>query len=240
MEGSTPELRPPESCELVSVISVDSETGAQIELPSIDSGFVHRDITQSAGKIEKPICNEDFASLSAHKINGPKGVGALYAKADWPRSIHMGGGQEDGHRSGTLNVAGIVGFGAAAAWWNENREQAIAQIQSCRLAFLEALRRGTPLSPPDGFATILAVAFPRVLGEALVIGADSHGFAISAGPACSSASNELSPVLLAHGFDEEAVRSSVRISFGHQNTPDSARQLAQTLDSEYERLAILR
>ena len=217
--------------DLVSVIGVESETGT-FHSPPETSSMVHRDLTQAVGKVPFDLGGVAFGSLSAHKIHGPKGVGALYAAGDWPDPLLHGGGQESGRRAGTLNVPGIVGFGLAAQIAEDEFERNLEVVRKYREAFLDVIQGSEGLailSPESGSPYILSIAFDGLTGEALVLAADSEGFQISAGPACSSGSSEPSPVLLAYGWSTAQAQSAIRISFSKYNTADLAAELARCL-----------
>lgn len=233
---------------LVSVMLANNETGviqpvAQIAaLGREGRSWVHTDAVQALGKIEV-----DFAALgvhamtlSAHKIYGPKGIGALVVdkRLELKPIIH-GGGHEGGMRSGTQNVPAIVGFGAAC------------ELASVRM---EALARGTRALRDRTEAGAAALgarvfgagaerlpnttyfAFPDIDGETLVIELDRAGFAVASGAACSSTSTEPSATLLAMGIAPEIARGAVRVSFGAQNTAAEAEAFLKALGATVARL----
>lgn len=230
---------------LVAHLSVSNETGTIFRprdaAPTPFRLFV--DATQALGKLDEPAADADWAAFSAHKIGGPNGVGALFSRYPLERPLILGGGQESGQRGGTLNVAGIVGFAEACRIATQERSGAWERAAELRAIVLEELRR-----VPDHFVNggetvvphILSVSFLGLEGEALVIELDAEGYAVSAGPACSSGSTEPSPVLLAMGVPDVLARGTVRISFGPGNTPESARDLGRTLARAVERLRALR
>ncbi len=203
-----------------------------------DSAKRHCDITQAVGKIPIPL-GFDFASFSAHKFYGPKGVGALYAKdALFPTPLLFGGEQEGGHRAGTLNVPAIVGMGVAAELASENHEKDFLHAIELKEIVLDELATAPAwqvngLGPFPGSSElspfILSLSFLGIEGESLVIELDQAGFAISSGAACSSRSNEPSHVLTALGVPSEWLRGTIRISFGRANTPESTRNLASAI-----------
>jgi cysteine desulfurase len=234
------ELFPPEDeVGLVSAILVNNEIGTLLKLPSVGTP-VHRDITQAFGKLRVDLEEIDFASFSGHKMYGPKGIGGLYLKGAQPiEPLLIGGDQENGLRAGTLNVAAIVGFGAAAAIAAEELEQGLAHAENLRQIVLEQLEPlsdwqingGTEVSP-----YILSVSFLGLEGETLVIELDRLGFAVSSGSACSSRSTEPSSVLTALGLSADWLRGTVRISFGRFNSSDAARDLGENLRLTVETL----
>jgi cysteine desulfurase len=174
----------------------------------------HTDAAQANGKIDLRGLGADLVTLSAHKMNGPKGVGALWIrKGVTLRARQVGGGQEFERRAGTENVAGIAGFGAAAKLRRPD-------IAPCRDRLWQALR-----SIPDatrngaaGLPHILNVTFRGVDGEAVVIALDAAGVCVSSGSACASQSMEPSPVLIAMGRSADEARSSIRFSLGIETT----------------------
>lgn len=219
---------------LVSVMALNNETGTRFD-PAAARGrakAVHSDLTQLLGKAPVDLEGIDFASVSAHKVYGPKGVGALWFRESPPEPLLRGGDQEHGARSGTLNVPGIVGFGAACALameeWERDREQAVA----CRAAFLEALRPTDDEVLLGGTQTvphILSIGFAGLQGETLVIEMDQAGFAISSGAACSSRSTEPSHVLEALQVEERIPRGAVRVGFGRYSSEDVSFEAGKTL-----------
>jgi len=227
---------------LLAVMGVNNETGAIIEPPFKPGPMLHRDLTQSVGKVPFDLTGVAFASCSAHKLGGPKGVGALYVRdAGSIEPLLRGGGQEAGLRAGTLNVPGIVGMGLAAQLSHEEREQRHRHALTLRALVLEALAHTSDWTSASAMAEdcspfILSLGFAGVQGETLVIELDARGFAVSSGAACSSASPEASPVLLALGFEESLARGTVRISFGPQNTFDAAHDLGRALAQALEGL----
>jgi cysteine desulfurase len=225
----------------VSWISVQNETGQIFDLQDVASKaeMLHSDVTQALGKIPIDLACLDYASMSAHKLGGPLGVGALYQREYVPEPLLVGGGQEQGARSGTLNVPGIVGFGEACRLAADEREARYESASALRDVLLEELQavpdwevNGAPPFSPF----IVNLAFAGVLAEALVVDLDAEGFAVSSGSACSAASTEPSPALLAYGYPEERVRSSLRISFGNSNTKESTRALCRALRQSVARL----
>lgn len=231
-------LLPPESKrELAAVMAVHNETGACLDpvpvLPWADRVLV--DAAQALGKVPFQADRFDYVSCSAHKLGGPKGVGALYirgALADEP--LLQGGGQEQGRRSGTLAVASLVGFGAAAALatdeW-EGRHQHALELRKTvldRLSDLEDWRANDHLYQS---AHILSLSFAGVEGESVVLELDRIGFAASAGAACSTGSTEPSPALRALDLPETMLRGTVRLSFSSQNTQKATQEMIRSLKS---------
>lgn len=231
LENEAFEVAIPVGAELVSLMKVNNEIGTIFQPEEIAGPAVHSDITQAVGKIPVSVSSLDFASFSAHKFYGPKGVGALYARGGlFPTPLIYGGEQEHDNRAGTLNVAGIVGMGAAAELAKQRLQEDYAHGQGVRQAVLENLQvdhcvnGGMSVSP-----YILSVSFPGIEGETLVLEMDRLGFAISSGAACSAGSVEPSHVLTALGIEPEWLRGTVRISFGRSNTLEAARELGREL-----------
>ena len=160
----------------------------------------------------------DMVSLSAHKLQGPKGVGALWVREGVPiEPLHVGGGQERERRPGTENVAGIVGFGAAVRLLLERRDEAASRVRSLASRLMETLRREVPDCVLYGSAfrrlpNILCLGFPGADGAALVMRMDRAGVAISSGAACSSGSIEPSHVVMSLGVGREAAACAIRIA----------------------------
>jgi cysteine desulfurase len=236
-----PNLQPAAHHELISVMTVNNETGALYDVRQLRdrANELHADATQTLGKLPFSVEGLDYASFSAHKLYGPKGVGALYARGNPPAPLLIGGEQEHGFRAGTLNVQGIAGFGLAAAIAADRLEADAVKAAELKAVVLEQLHRVSDWKVIEDGPTspyILSVSFLGLEGETLVIEADAQGYAISAGAACSSRSTEPSHVLLAMGLDEAWVRGAVRISFGRFNNMESARNLGQVLAQNVKNL----
>lgn len=210
---------------LLSVMLANNESGviqdvAEVARRAAGRTVVHTDAAQALGKIEVDFAalGVDAMTLSAHKARGPKGVAALVAKEELDCApLHDGGGQEKGLRSGTLNVAGIVGFGRAAELAAERAAAEGGRLAALREGLEERLRAsgatvfgaGAPRLPNTVY-----FGYPGIEGEALVVMLDQNGFAVASGSACASTKNEPSHVLLAMGCSEEQARTAVRCSLG--------------------------
>lgn len=232
---------PDSAVDLVSLIGVNSDTGAILALPSTpEMTKVHRDLTQSLGKVRTGFPRFDWASMSAHKLYGPKGVGALYSRgAISPEAMILGGSQENRKRAGTLNVPGIVGLGAAAQIAIDEFEHDLNHAHHQREAFLEGLGEsdGWRLIESDEQSPyIVCVCFEGVEGETMVLSADQEGFAVSSGPACSSDSMEPSPTLVALGIEEPWIHGAVRVSFGRFSQPEEAEKLGVCLKDSWTKV----
>ena len=213
---------------LVSVMLANNETGAvqpvkeAAEIVHSAGGLLHVDAIQAIGKIPFDInaMNADLVTLSAHKIGGPKGVGALVLAEGLLgfEPLLRGGGQEKGRRAGTENVAGIAGFGAAAKAAMGALEEDAIRLESLRNRLESGLRK-TPGAivfsddmPRLPNTTLFTV--PGLKAETAVIGFDLAGIAVSSGSACSSGKVQPSHVLEAMGFRPEIAKGAVRLSLG--------------------------
>jgi len=221
-----------EEASVVALAVVNHELGTIAEIRR--EPLVHVDAVQAAGKMDLSAIKADSIALSAHKIGGPQGVGALAIGInDW-RPV-MGGHQERGRRPGTENVLGIVGFGAAAAaidvaTWP--RVRALGEKLEAGLVALGARVHGADRPRIGG---TINVAFPGALGESIVIALDLEGVACSTGAACTSGSIEPSPVLLGLGYPPEQAREAVRFSLGRTTTAAEVDYVLEILPAIVER-----
>ncbi|MEI8118704.1 MAG: cysteine desulfurase family protein [Methylophilaceae bacterium] len=233
---------------LVSVMLANNETGVIQDLASIAElartagAFSHTDAVQALGKIKLNFTdlNVHAMTISSHKIHGPQGAAALILdkRLDIQPLLH-GGGQERGLRSGTENIAAIVGFGAACELAATNTQSFITHT----LALHEQLERGLAQMNVTIFGGQVArlsntsfFAIDGIEGETLVMALDRKNFAVASGSACSSDSTEPSHVLLAMGVDADVARGAVRVSFGAQNTSEEVADFLATLQHEILRL----
>jgi len=217
---------------LVSVMGANNETGVLFPVEAIgklarERGVLfHVDAVQTIGKIPIRLRNLpiDFLSLSAHKFGGPKGVGVLYIRKTVPfRPFCLGGGQERARRAGTENVPGIIGLAAACRRLQTTMTDESLKIHELRDHFERELVRTLSEVEVNGnretrLPNTSNLAFKGVDSEALLILLDEAGVAASSGSACLSGAPEPSHVLKAMGFTNERCRSSVRFSFGSENT----------------------
>lgn len=238
---STPEFR---GRVLTGVMAVNNEIGAIWDARKYApvGDLIHSDITQAVGKIPISVEGLDYASFSAHKFYGPKGVGALYCKGDPPPPLISGGEQEGGFRGGTLNVPAIVGMGAAAEIAYTESESDHRHATNLRDNLIGGLNGLSDVQVNGGERTspfIMSVSFRGLEGETIVLEADRAGYAISAGAACSSRSTEPSHVLMALNLEPEWRRGTVRISFGRYNTEEAVAGLAEKLRTIVEMLRTL-
>ena len=212
------------------------------QLTKLHGVLFHTDAVQAGGKIPLDVnrLQVDLLSLSAHKLHGPKGVGALYVRKGLQLSpIVFGGGQERGLRSATENVAGIVGFGAAAEIAREELPEEAARLTRLREYIATEVLRNFPYAylfghPTERLPGHLSFGFrgqEREVGK-LLEALDEAGVAVSAGSACSANhSGEPSSVLLAMGYDAESARGLIRISMGRFNTQQEVDRFLDVLSS---------
>jgi cysteine desulfurase len=221
----------PDTC-LVSLMAVNNELGTVQPIEALCRAvkeryphvLIHSDMVQALGTLPLALdaSGVDLASFSAHKIHGPQGVGLLYLRkgVHWT-PVLRGGAQERERRAGTENVAGIVGFGAAAkrlakTW--ADRQQHLAKLNEAFWTQIRELPNAVRNSPDDAVPAILNISFLGIANDTLLMRLDLEGVAASAGAACSAGSLEPSHVLLSCGLPEERVTSAVRFSFSDLTT----------------------
>ena len=237
---------------LVSVMFANNEVGTVQPLAEIgkitrEKGVLfHTDAVQGIAKVDFDVdaMNVDLASITAHKMYGPKGVGALYVRRQKPRVRIVaemdGGGHERGMRSGTLNVPGIVGFGKAAELANKEWRTDAARIFELRQRLRKQLFAALDMihlngaDDPRRLPGNLNVSFSFVEGEAMMMAI--RDVAVSSGSACTSASLEPSYVLRAMGVEEELAHSSIRFGVGKFNTEEEIDFVAKLVIQSVERL----
>jgi cysteine desulfurase len=236
---------------LVSIMAANNEIGVIQPLKEIgaicrENGVLfHTDAVQAYGKIPLDVnaLNIDLLSFTAHKIYGPKGIGALYVRRRNPRvkltAQIDGGGHERGFRSGTLNVPGIVGFGKAAELLMEEMESEAERLTALRERMTQTIMDACDSSYINGHPTQrlpgnLNISFEFVEGESLLMGLKD--VALSSGSACTSASLEPSYVLKAMGLGDELAHSSLRFGFGRFTTEEEVDWVARKVISEVSRL----
>jgi cysteine desulfurase len=198
---------------------------------------LHTDAVQAVGKVPINVkeLGVDALSISSHKINGPKGVGALFIKKGLTIAPEiLGGGQENGMRSGTENVASIVGFGKACEIAKERLNENISHFQTLHSSMLSKIVKEIPHVKLNGHPrkrifNNIHLTFLGVNGEDLIIKLDEYSIAASTGSACSVHSQKASHVLKAMGFNHEQITGSLRISFGYMNTLDEVEQAVEVL-----------
>ncbi|HSV73316.1 MAG TPA: cysteine desulfurase family protein [Chthonomonadales bacterium] len=253
VEPSSVVSRMPIGCQLVCVMAANNETGVRLDFGTVgrlcaDRGVpLHVDAAQSAlyGPPDLRRDPVDLVTLSAHKLYGPKGVGALVARRSLRlRPLLVGGGQEHGLRAGTLNVPGVVGMAAALSIAVERRAADSERVRGLRDKFEAAV-----LERVDG-AEVAGAAAPRlpghsllliegVDGSALLMALDERGVFASAGAACSSGSAEPSHVLLAMGYSQQRARSAVRFTLGRTTSEGDVECAAAALEEAVDELRAL-
>jgi cysteine desulfurase len=236
-----------ERTALVSVMLANNETGVlqpvreTARLAHEHGALVHCDAVQAAAKVPVDVgeLDVDLLTLSAHKIYGPKGVGGLYVRRGTAIApLVRGGSQERNRRAGTVNVAGVVGFGAAAALARERLEHDAARLRELRdrlevqlLALAGASRNGGEPRVPN----TTSVSFDGCDAEALLMTLDLEGVAVSTGAACAAGGVEPSHVLKAMGLPPERVESSLRLSLGRATTEEEVDRAAEIIRTCVER-----
>jgi cysteine desulfurase len=231
---------------LISIMLVNNEIGtiqpirALVETAKAKNNNIifHSDAVQALGKIPIDVndLKIDMMTISSHKINGPKGIGALFIR----QGIHIkpiifGGGQEMNLRSGTENVSAIVGFGKACEIWKNKFESVQANIQKLQRYMINRIIREIPGSELNGsienrISNNVNFSFSGINGEDLLIKLDEYGIEASTGSACSSNKKQkASHVLKALGLNYDQISGSIRFSIGHQNTQEELKIAIDTL-----------
>ncbi|MGH2410068.1 MAG: cysteine desulfurase family protein [Chloroflexota bacterium] len=219
---------------LISVMHANNEIGviqplAEIAAVARAHGIpLHADAVQSAGQIPTLVdaLGVDLLSLSAHKLYGPKGIGALYVRRGTPwLPLQQGGGQERGRRAGTENVAGIVGLATALDLSVAGMDHEDTRLRALRDDLIAGILTAIPGSRLNGHPIARLpgnanFSFPNVDGEALLLSLDRHGVAASSGSACTAGSIDPSHVLLALGLDRELAAGALRLTLGRHTTTD--------------------
>jgi cysteine desulfurase len=235
---------------LISVMHANNETGVIQPLEEVgriarERGILlHTDAVQSLGKVPVDVrmLGVDFLSLSAHKMHGPKGVGALYTRKGAKLPPFMtGGSQERKRRAGTENVPGIVGLGTAARLAQERLGDMGSRVAGLRDRFESAVQSRIDGVSVNGsrehrLPTVSNLSFERLEGEAAVIALDLDGVAVSTGSACSSGSLEPSHVLTAMGLRPEVVQGSLRFSLSWHTTEEEIDEAVDILARVVARL----
>lgn len=231
---------------LVSVMYVNNEVGAVMPIEEIGKlvhekspeALFHVDAIQAFGKyrIYPKKMGIDLLSVSSHKIHGPKGVGFLYIheKAKLQPQI-LGGGQQNGMRSGTDNVPGIAGLGVAAEEIYRNLDANVEKMYSLKEQIAEGLKkigdiRINGMELREGAPQILSISVMGVRSEVLLHSLEERGIYVSAGSACSSHKRKPSSTLSAMGLAGDQIESTVRLSFSEENTPEEADYFLQVME----------
>jgi cysteine desulfurase len=245
--------RDPESVALVSVMWANNEVGTVqpvdrvVEVAHRFAIPVHTDAVQAVGQLPVDFAGSgvDALSLTAHKLGGPKGVGALVVRRDLDVAPQMhGGGQERDVRSGTLDTPGVAGFAVAVELAVKTLAERAERIGALRDDLVRRLQRVVPDAglngDPEGrpgrrLPNNAHLAFPGCEGDSLLMLLDAHGIACSTGSACSAGVPQASHVLLAMGAGEERARSSLRFSLGHTSTEADVDALVEAIGPVVQR-----
>ena len=238
-----------EDTALVSIMTANNEIGTIQPLREIadichkKGVFFHTDAVQAFGHIPINVkeMGIDMLSLSGHKINAPKGVGALYVRSGIAlQSYITGGGQEKGRRAGTENVAGIVALGEAARLKGENMEREMAYVSSLSKRLQEQVVARIPQCALTGHPTERlpgnsSFVFAAIEGETLIMDLNMAGICAATGSACSTASLDPSHVLLGIGLSHERAHGSLRLTLDVMNTEDDVDYIVENLEKILER-----
>lgn len=210
--------------------------------------YLHSDLTQVLGKVPLDVhrMGLDYATFSAHKIGGPVGVGALYVRKGVPlKPFMIGGNQENKRRGGTYNTVGIVGFGSALEVVLRDRtwEKYDKDVRKLRdnlakriLKEIPGSSLNTDISADASLPNILNASFRAAEGESIQLYLDAEGIVVSTGSACAAGDTKPSHVLMAKTGDAEVAHSSIRFSFGLQNTADDVEHVMKVLPRIVDRL----
>ena len=235
---------------LVSVMHGNNEIGTLQPIDEIGAicavrGVTfHTDAVQTVGALDFDVATlpVDLVSVNAHKFYGPKGVGALYVRTGTRIATQQtGGGQERGRRTGTENVAGIVGLGVAMRLAAQHRASEARRQAGLRDRIIEGVRARVPGArltghPTERLPNNASFCFPGTQGEALVIALDLAGFAVSSGSACTSGDTEPSHVILALGIERDIAQGSLRLTVGRDTTEGDVDALLDALPPIVARL----
>ena len=244
---------------LVTMMMVNNETGALYDTAAVGrmmrqrcpDAALHVDATQSYMKFPftKATAGADMITISSHKIEGPKGVGALIIdkeiikKRDLAPMV-LGGGQEGGLRSGTENVPAVAAFGEAIKIAEKNVRANYAYVKGLRDYLIEKLESEIPeisiTKPKKAAPHILNITLPKIKSETMLHFLSSYNIYVSSGSACSSNSNHGSSALVAFGRSAEEADYSIRVSFSHRNTKDDVDALIDALKAGLEKLSRVR
>ncbi len=231
---------------LVSIILINNETGVIQDIEEIgkiikqknENTVFHVDAVQAFGKypINVQKMKIDLLTMSAHKINGPKGVGMLYKREGLKvKPYILGGGQQQGQRSGTENGAGVAGLGVAVEICFQNMQKNEKNIFEIKKTLAEGILKEIPNTKINGDSLeksspyVLNVTFKEVRSETLLHALESKDIFVSAGSACNSKKNTNSPVLTAMGLSPEEIEGAIRFSFCQYNTVEEAEECLKEL-----------
>lgn len=234
--------------KLVSIMLANNELGSVNDIKKIseivksNNIALHVDAVQCVGKIPIDLkeLRIDLMSLSAHKFYGPKGIGALFIRKGIDlKTIINGGGQELNLRPGTENISAIAGLGLAISKACKNINQNIEYVKNLENIFLKQLdsyKINYVLHIEDRLSGVLAIGFPNIDGQSLLIALDLKGVAVSFGSACSSGTTKASQILLDSEISEELAKSTLRISFGKIHSKEDVLYVAKQLSDIIKRL----
>lgn len=235
---------------LISIMAANNEIGSLMPVKEIgmiakEHGILfHTDAVQAFGQIPLDVeeCHIDMLSSSAHKINGPKGIGFLYIRKGLKlRSFIHGGAQERKRRAGTENVPGIVGYGKAAELAMTTMEERTAREREVRDYMIEKIKKEVPYCKLNGHPVLrlpnnVNFSFQFIEGESLLIMLDMEGICASSGSACTSGSLDPSHVLLAIGLPHEIAHGSLRLTIGEETTKEDVDFVVEKIKGIVERL----
>lgn len=234
---------------LVSIMLANNETGAIQPVEQIaklvhqKGGLIHSDIVQGAGKIEVDLekLNVDFASVSAHKLNGPAGVGALLLRKGLDvQPIIFGGGQEKFKRAGTINVAGNAGFGVACVLAKEKilQYKSVEKLRNYLESELKKIAKDDVMIFSNDVARLPNTSYISLKGadsQTQIINFDLNGICVSAGPACSSGTIKESRILKAMKISPEFSQGAIRVSLSPENTKEEVEKFIKIWIEFYQR-----
>ncbi|MBI5214337.1 MAG: cysteine desulfurase [Ignavibacteriae bacterium] len=247
-----------ENTGFVSMMYVNNEVGTINPIQSLSTvahehgAIFHTDAVQAFGKIDFNLQESgiDLASFSAHKINGPKGIGAMYIKKGTKiENLLHGGGQERGRRAGTENVPLAVGFAKAVELLVREGESVNRRMGDLKIQFRRMLNEKFPFllfngHPTDSVSHVLNVSFDseqiEIDGESLLFNLDLEGIAVTSGSACTSGSMEPSHVLLAMGRDIQTAKATIRFSFGKDTSEADLSFVIEKLESVIKKIGRLK
>ncbi|WP_434644074.1 cysteine desulfurase NifS [Thermoanaerobacterium thermosaccharolyticum] len=234
---------------LVSIMYANNEIGTiepieeLVKVAHEEGILFHTDAVQAVGNVPIDVkeLDVDMLSMSAHKIYGPKGVGALYIRKGLRiDTLLQGGAQERNRRAGTENVAGVVGFGTAIELITQNIDEHIKKLTMLRDKLIDGILKipytrlnGHPIKRLPGNVN---VSFEFVDGESLILSLDMEGICVSSGSACTAGSIDPSHVLLAIGLPEEIAHGSLRLTIGEENTEEEINTVINKLPKIVDRL----
>lgn len=239
-----------EDTALVSIMAANNEIGSVQPIAEIGAlckrrgVFFHTDAVQAYGHVPLDVkaMGIDLLSLSAHKIRGPKGVGAIYIRSGiLLQPVITGGGQEKNRRSGTENVPGIVGLGEAARLVHEHMAEETARVGALSRRLQEGVLARIPQAmltghPEQRLPGTSSFVFPAVEGESLVLMLDAQGICAATGSACSTGSLDPSHVLMSIGLTHEVAHGSLRLSLNENNTDEDVDYILEKLPPIIQRL----